>query len=79
MVLYDHHFLAHLSRLFPQKVKYFLWDICRRDWSDLAASRLYLEVLLNTDIFAGYSVRFLWLMMNIAFFNWQTPIKSIRH
>ena len=76
MVLYG--VLAYLlSRLFPQKSSIF-YGISAVVIGAIGISRLYLGVHWPTDIFAGYSVGFLWLMMNIAFFNWQNQMKSIK-
>ncbi|MCY7406797.1 MAG: phosphatase PAP2 family protein [Alkalinema sp. CAN_BIN05] len=76
MVLYG--VLAYLlSRLFPQKSMIF-YGISAVVIGAIGLSRLYLGVHWPTDIFAGYGVGFLWVMMNIAFFNWQTQTKSIK-
>lgn len=76
MVLYG--VLAYLlSRLFPQKSMIF-YGISAVVIGAIGLSRLYLGVHWPTDIFAGYGIGFLWVMMNIAFFNWQTQTKSIK-
>lgn len=66
-----------LSKLFPQKSRIF-YSVASVVIGAIGISRLYLGVHWPTDIFAGYSVGFLWVMINIAFFNWQTQMKSIK-
>jgi undecaprenyl-diphosphatase len=66
-----------LSKLFPQKSRIF-YSVASVVIGAIGLSRLYLGVHWPTDIFAGYSVGFLWVMINIAFFNWQTQMKSIK-
>ena len=73
MVLYG--VLAYLlSRLFPQKSSIF-YSVAAVVIGAIGLSRLYLGVHWPTDVFAGYGVGLLWLIMSIAVFNWQTQMK----
>lgn len=44
----------------------------------IGLSRLYLGVHYPTDIFAGYAIGFLWLIICIVMLKLQTPIKSMQ-